>query len=309
MGRIKVTEEVEVLVELLRDVLGDEKQHYESKGQISFDCPVCAREKGIDRGDGKGNLEINYYRHVYKCWACSDTNDTHGPLGKLFDQFGTKKQKKVYNLIKPEEQKTEIKKVNKLRLPEGFTTFEDSNARFIPHIEAMRYLTSRGITDEIIKKYKIGYTVSGDFAYRIIVPSFNLEGELNYFIARAWTPRKMKYKNPTAEKDKIIFNEALIDWDKDIYLVEGVFDGFFLDNSIPMLGKKISGLLFETLYTKSKGNIIICTDGDAWNDGLKIYHELNGGTLYNKIKIIKLPKDKDVCDLRGNIDEYYYEIK
>lgn len=309
MGRIKVTEEVEVLVELLRDVLGDEKQHYESKGQISFDCPVCAREKGIDRGDGKGNLEINYYRHVYKCWACSDTNDTHGPLGKLFDQFGTKKQKKVYNLIKPEEQKTEIKKVNKLRLPEGFTTFEDSNSRFIPHIEAMRYLTSRGITDDIIKKYKIGYTVSGDFAYRIIVPSFNLEGELNYFIARAWTPRKMKYKNPTAEKDKIIFNEALIDWDKDIYLVEGVFDGFFLDNSIPMLGKKISGLLFETLYTKSKGNIIICTDGDAWNDGLKIYHELNGGTLYNKIKIIKLPKDKDVCDLRGNIDEYYYEIK
>ena len=309
MGRIKVTEEVEVLVELLRDVLGDEKQHYESKGQISFDCPVCAREKGIDRGDGKGNLEINYYRHVYKCWACSDTNDTHGPLGKLFDQFGTKKQKKVYNLIKPEEQKTEIKKVNKLRLPEGFTTFEDSNSRFIPHIEAMKYLTSRGITDDIIKKYKIGYTVSGDFAYRIIVPSFNLEGELNYFIARAWTPRKMKYKNPTAEKDKIIFNEALIDWDKDIYLVEGVFDGFFLDNSIPMLGKKISGLLFETLYTKSKGNIIICTDGDAWNDGLKIYHELNGGTLYNKIKIIKLPKDKDVCDLRGNIDEYYYEIK
>ena len=35
-----MTEEVEVLVELLRDVLGHEKQHYESKGQISFYCPV-----------------------------------------------------------------------------------------------------------------------------------------------------------------------------------------------------------------------------------------------------------------------------
>lgn len=309
MGRIKLTEEVEVLVELLKDVLGDEKQHYESKGQISFDCPVCAREKGLDKGDGKGNLEINYYRHVYKCWACSDTNGTQGPLGKLFDQFGTKKQKKVYNLIKPEEQRAEIKKVNKLKFPEGYTTFQDSNPRFIPHIEAMRYLNSRGITEEIINKYKIGYTVSGEFAYRIIVPSFDSEGQLNYFIARSWVPRKMKYKNPTAEKDKIIFNESIIDWEKDIYLVEGVFDGFFLNNSIPMLGKKISALLFETLYTKAKGNIIICTDGDAWNDGLKIYHELNGGTLYNKIKIIKLPKDKDVCDLRGEIDQYYYEIK
>ena len=29
----------------------------------------------------------------------------------------------------------------------------------------------------------------------------------------------------------------------------------------------------------------------------------------NKIKILKLPKDKDVCDLKGKIDEYYYEIK
>jgi hypothetical protein len=29
-----MTDEVEVLVELLRDVLGHEKQHYESKGQI-----------------------------------------------------------------------------------------------------------------------------------------------------------------------------------------------------------------------------------------------------------------------------------
>lgn len=309
MGRIKVTEEVEVLVELLRDVLGNEKQHYESKGQISFDCPVCAREKGIDRGDGKGNLEINYYRHVYKCWACSDTNGTQGPLGRLFDQFGTKKQKKVYNLIKPEDQKVEIKKLNRLKLPEGYTSFEDSNSRFIPHIEAMKYLSSRGITNDIIKKYKIGYTVTGDFAYRIIVPSFDSENNLNYFIARSWVPRKMKYKNPTAEKDKIIFNESLIDWEKDVFLVEGVFDGFFLENSVPMLGKKISALLFETLYTKAKGNIIICTDGDAWADGMKIYHELNGGNLYNKIKIIKLPRDKDVCDLRGQIDEYYYEVK
>ena len=304
-----MTEEIEVLVELLRDVLGNEKQHYESKGQISFDCPVCAAEKGLDKGDGKGNLEINYSKHVYKCWSCGETLGTQGPLGKLFDKHATKSQKKVYNLIKPEELKQQDAKRTQLRLPEGYTTFEDSNPRFIPHIEAYKYLQSRGITDEIIKKYKIGYTVTGDFAYRIIVPSFNKEGTLNYFVARAWVSKKMKYKNPTVPKDEIIFNEGLIDWNKDVYLVEGAFDGFFLDNSIVMLGKKMSKLLFETLYLNAKGNVIICTDGDAWKDGLKLYHELNGGVLYNKIKIIKLPMDKDICDLRGQIDEYYYEIK
>ena len=119
----------------------------------------------------------------------------------------------------------------------------------------------------------------------------------------------MKYKNPTAEKDQIIFREDSINWNQDIYLVEGVFDSFFLDNSIVMLGKKMSKLLFGTLYSKANANIVVCTDGDAWEDGLKIYHELNGGRLYNKIKIVKLPEDKDICELKGQIDDYYYEIK
>jgi DNA primase len=304
-----MTDEVDVLIELLTEFLGDYKQHYESKGQISFDCPVCAEEKGLDGGDGKGNLEINYGKHVYKCWSCGETHGTHGPLGKLFDQYATKSQKKVYNLIKPEELKQEDVKRPKLRLPEGYTTFQDSNPRFIPHMEAYRYLQSRGITDEMIERFKIGYTVSGDFAYRIIVPSFNKEGVLNYFVARSWVPKKMKYKNPSVPKDEIIFNESLIDWDKDVYLCEGAFDSFFLSNSIVMLGKKMSKLLFETLYTKANAQVIICCDGDAFEDGLRVYHELNGGRLYNKIKIVKLPVDKDVCDLRGQIDEYYHEIR
>jgi len=304
-----MTDEVDVLVELLTEFLGDYKQHYESKGQISFDCPVCAEEKGLESGDGKGNLEINYGKHVYHCWSCGETHGTHGPLGKLFDQHASKSQKKVYNLIKPEELKQEDIKRPKLRLPEGYTTFQDSNPRFIPHMEAYRYLQSRGITDEMIERFKIGYTVSGDFAYRIIVPSFNKEGVLNYFVARSWVPKKMKYKNPTAEKDQIIFNESLIDWDKDVYLCEGVFDSFFLPNSIVMLGKKMSDLIFTTIYNSANGNVIICLDEDAWTDALNLYHTLNGGRLYNKIKIIKPPKDMDVADLRGRIDEYYYEIK
>lgn len=304
-----MTDEVEVLVELLREFLGNEKQHYQSKAQISFDCPVCREEKGLDSGDGKGNLEINYGKHVYKCWSCSETHGTHGPLGKLFDGYASKKQKKVYELVKPEELKQEETKRTRLRLPEGYTTFKDSNPRFIPYIEAKRYLTSRGITEEMIEKYKIGFTVTGDFAYRIIVPSYDKDGVLNYYVARSWVPKKMKYKNPSVPKDEIIFNEGLIDWTKDIYLCEGVFDSFFLDNPIVMLGKKMSKLLFETLYLKAEGNIVVCTDGDAFLDGVRIYNELNGGKLYNKIKIIKLPKDKDICDLKGQIDEYYYEIK
>lgn len=303
-----MTEENEVVIELLTDILGDPKQHYDSKGQISFDCPVCAMEKGLDQ-DGKGNLEVNYFRGVYKCWACAETNGTQGPLGKLIEQFGNKNQRKVYDLIRPKDQERKERPKTYVRLPEGYTKFKDSNIRFIPHREAINYLYSRGITDDIIEKYDIGYTVSGDYAYRIIVPSYDLEDRLNYFVGRAWVPKKMKYKNPSVPKDEIIFNESRINWEENVYLCEGVFDAFFLPNPIPMLGKILSNNLFEKLYERCQGEIHICLDGDAWEDALRLYHNLNGGKFYNKVKILKLPKDRDVCDLRGQINEYYHEIK
>lgn len=300
--------ESEAIVELLHEILGNDKQHYESKGQISFDCPVCASEKGLENGDGKGNLEINYIRGVYKCWACGETYGTQGPLGRLIDQFGTKQQKKIFNLLRPQEEVEREKPKLTLRLPEGYTKFKDSNSIFIPHKEAYNYLKSRGITEEHIEKYDIGYTAKGDYSFRIIVPSYDLNGKLNYFIARAWVNKKMKYKNPAVPKDEIIFNESRIDWTKDVFLCEGVFDAFFLPNSIAMLGKHLSDLLFSKLYDLCEGEIHICLDGDAWDDAVKLFKTLNGGKLYNKIKILKLPKDKDVCDLRGDIQNYYYEL-
>ena len=299
-----MSDDGEILVDLLREVLGDEHLHYESKGQISFDCPEC------DDDRHKGNLEINYFSHVYKCWSCGDTEGTHGPLGKLFDKYGNKSQKKVYKVLQPEEFKPKEVRKEKLKLPNEFKLFKDVSESHPIRRQAYTYLTSRGITKEIIEKYKIGFCPNGEFGGRVIVPSYAESGELNYFIARSWIPNtRAKYKNPEAEKDKIIFNESLINWNQDIFLVEGVFDGFFLPNSIAMLGKHMSEKLFDTIYQRAMGNVIIALDGDAWYNGVKLYHELNGGGLYGKIKILKLPEDKDVCDLRGEINDYYYNIK
>ncbi len=48
------------IVDILEDILGDYRMHNDYKGQMSFDCPVCSYEiKGLDHGDGKGNLEVN----------------------------------------------------------------------------------------------------------------------------------------------------------------------------------------------------------------------------------------------------------
>jgi len=296
-----MSDEVEVVLELIEEVLGEPRKVYDSKLQYGYNCVEC------DEGRGKGNLEVSLEKYVYHCWSCGIS----GPIGKLFDEYGTKKQKKTFLLIRPDEFKVQEKKKNILRLPQGYTKVLEASPIYPPHKEAFNYLKSRGITDEICERCNIGLTTTGDFQGRIIIPSYDKDGKLNYFIARSWNLRaKMKYKNPAVEKDQIIFNENLINWDEDIYLVEGAFDSVFVKNSIPMLGKHLSELLFTNLYNKAKKNVIICLDADAWTNAVELYHTLNGGVLYNRVKLVKLPDEKDIADLRGEIrDEYYFEIK
>lgn len=297
-------DEKEIILELLHEILGDEKRHYESHGQITYNCKEC------DDGKNKGNLEVNYIKHVWKCWSCCDINDTYGSLHKLIDRYGTKKHKKIYKLLQPEVQDVKQKAKPKIKLPQSFVLFKDSSSVYPVRQQAYNYLKSRGITDEIIDKYSIGFCDNGEYMGRIIIPSYDSEGQLNYFIARSWNPKtKSKYKNPKFEKDKIIFNESLINWNENITLVEGAFDAVFVPNSIAMLGKHLSELLFQTLYKKAKKNIIIATDGDAFEDGVKIYNELNGGELYGRIEIVKLPIDKDICDVKGKIEEYKIKMR
>ena len=298
-------DEFDTIVEIISEFLGEPKKVYENTSQVSWNCPVC------DEGGNKGNLEVNIEKSVFHCWSCGDYEGTHGSLGKLFDKFGNKKQKKLYQVLKPETIIKRERKKKTLKLPDRFTQFKDSSKVYPIRRQAMNYLNGRGITDDMIERYGIGFCDNGDHAGRIVIPSYNKKGELNYYIARSWDPMsRAKYKNPEAEKDKIIFWENLIDWNKDIFLVEGAFDGLFLDNVIPMLGKHMSELLFETIYMNAKSNIIICLDADAWQNAVKLYHELNGGELWGRIKLVKLPDNKDIADLRGEIkDEYYHIIK
>lgn len=300
------------IIDILTEIFGDFRNHNEYSGQMSFNCPVCSYDiKGLDVGDGKYNLEINYKLNVGKCWVCCDTHNTHGSLKKLIRTFGTKKQLRKYEILRPDDDGERPKKhYKKIKLPAEYISFDDVSAglKMTPQYkQAWRYIKKRNITDEQIKKFKIGFCYRGEYENRIIIPSFDRDGQLNYFIARSYlTYTKMKYKNPEAEKEIIIFNENLIDWDKPIYVVEGAFDSIFVPNSIPMLGKHMGDFLFNYLYDHAK-EIIIILDADAWDNAEQLFHKLNCGKLFNKVWIVKLDTDKDIADLCGDLTGY--EIK
>ena len=284
------------IASILESFLGDIRKHNESTGQISFDCPACSNDKGIPEGDGKGNLEINYHKDVFKCWVCKDTHEMSGSIIKLIKRYGNPKCLKDYKLFKPQSRLSNDDKQHiDVKLPEGFKKLKDCTSKDFKYNTAIKYLYKRGITDEIIDKYEIGYTTRGHYFNRIIIPSYDEDGVLNYFIGR-WFDRhynKLKYLNPDVEKQHIIFNEGRINWDSTIYLVEGPTDHIVVPNSIPLLGKYLSQILLEKLYDKASANIVIFLDGDAFEDARRLYHQLNIGVLKGRIRIVLVPEKYD----------------
>jgi hypothetical protein len=296
--------DINIVIDILEQILGDHHIHNDSKGQISFDCPVCSHEiKGLDHGDNKGNLEVNYKLGVYKCWSCGETHETHGSIYKLIRKYGTKKHLSVYELLKPDDLSITKNYQRITSLPKDFIAFSNASEGFkLTHHykRAFNYIKKRNITLEMCKKHNIGFAYQGEYAGRIIIPSYDYEDDINYFVARDYFENtKMKYKNPELQKEIIIFNENLINWDEEIFLVEGAFDSIFVNNSIPLLGKVLGEHLHSIIYEKAK-KVTIVLDGDAWADSVKLYHKINSGNLFGKIWLVKLPINKDIADLKGD---------
>ena len=294
----------EFILDILDEILGERQKSNEGKQQVSYDCPVCSEDiKGLNKGDGKGNFEVNYRLGVYKCWACSETHGTHGSLRKLMNIYAPKKTKKRYfSLIDGSD--FEYSEANivteKIGLPKEYLSLININQKDYQTIKVLKYLNSRAITKEIISQNRIGFCKDGKYSGRVIIPSYDKYGELNYFISRSYVNHKMKYLNPITSKEDIIFNEDKIDWNKNLFLVEGVFDSLFIPNSIPMLGKVMSDKLWEVIYKKLTKKIFIVLDSDAWNDAIKLYKKLDGGKLKERVFLTKVPNDTDVADIVKN---------
>lgn len=283
------------LVDIFESFLGDPRKHNEDTGQIAFDCPACSAEKGLVNGDGKGNLELNYDKGVYNCWVCHDTNHMHGPISKLIKKYGTKKNLADYFLLKPDEFKDREQKKVVVKLPEGYKKLADCTFKDYKSEIAKDYLYQRGITDKIIKDFDIGYTIKGDFYNRVVVPSFDVDDNLNYFVARWFDKKytKIKYLNPEAEKQEIVFNEGRVNWDATIYLVEGVTDHIVTPNSIPLLGKYVSDKLFDLLQEKAKSFVVVVLDDDAYQDAQNLYRQLDTYDLEGRVRIVRPPEGFD----------------
>lgn len=313
-------------------VLGAPRRDYGGAGDwYEYNCPRCA-EEGLGQADNKYNLAVQIgteglWAH---CWKCGYS----GKLYKVIKQHGsqadvddfkeevrTLREKRLFTLSDDLASSLDSLFIDdELKLPEGLKTITKEKLAKIPDnwvgskvyqfdIDlkcAYDYLKSRGITYDMIERFKIGYIPNIDqetgkrykYGGRVLIPSYDMYGDLNYWVARDYTDTQVrKVMNPDVDKKSIVFNEQFINWYEPINIVEGPFDHISVPNSIPLLGCSIDEetYVFKTLIDKSRSNINIFLDNDAIEGATKMYYFLNK-YLPDRVRIVKCPDGYDPSD-------------
>tara|TARA_B100000902_G_scaffold334057_1_gene332993 strand:- start:451 stop:1383 length:933 start_codon:yes stop_codon:yes gene_type:complete len=273
------------IVNLLNRVIGNHGRRLKKADEYMYWSPFTSHHKP--------KLQINIQTQKWHCWV---SNQGGHNLFQLFKKLNATREQ--YNELSGivGDKKRYVSKKNikeKLNLPKEFISLSAAN-NSITRRHAISHLKKRNIHPIDILRYNIGFCEDGLYADRIIVPSYDKNGELNYFIARSIFDGGMKYKNPPVSKNVIGF-ELFINWNEPIILCEGVFDAIAVKrNVIPLFGKTIPKILMKEIFEKRVRKIYILLDSDAYWDSIKMTDVLMRNGI--DVKMVRL-KDKDPSDM------------
>lgn len=279
-----------VLSGLLDQVLGygEKATKTNRKYHCPFvDCPT--------HGTSKRKLEVDIItdsegNNRWACWVCGNKGRT---IRSLFRKIGAtaSQLKDLANIIvrtdREDQDTTQFDGI----LPAEYKSLLDVKKSDILAKHALLYLKKRGVTEQDIVKYQMGYCEEGPYGERIIMPSFDAAGKINFFVGRSFDPEvRLKYKYPQASRDIIPF-EMYINWDVPVVLCEGGFDMLAIKrNAIPLLGKSITPKLMKKLVESRIQKVYIALDKDAIAMALKHCETLIN--LGKKVFLVEMD-DKD----------------
>ena len=282
----------------MTEVLGSYRR---SNDEYLFHCPYCNHHKK--------KMSVNFSVNAFKCWVCDQRGKN---IYRLVRKFGNYKQRQQYleligrlDLSEFDKILNEINEVEEqqvIDLPDEFTSLCNRNLP-LSSTRVTDYLFSRGIERNEILKWKIGYCEKGRYGGRVIIPSFNSDGNVNYFIARSYVGHNRRYLNPPCGRD-IIFNELSVDWDEPLILVEGVFDAIVAgENAIPILGSTLrnDSRLFQAIAAHDTP-VYLALDPDAEKKAKWIIRSM----LQYDVEIHKVPID-DYEDIGSMSPETFKE--
>ena len=268
------------LIQLIDKVLNSKGQSLNKTNEYMWWSPFVQHHKP--------KLQVNIQTGKWHCWV---SNQGGHNLYQLFKKVGAgysdfKELNKLLGDVSFYKKDNDTTTDN-VRLPQEYKSLSDPFDTSLIKEHAIRFLRKRGITKEDITRYNLGYCSEGKYNNRIIIPSYDSKGQLNYFVGRDFYSSNFKYMNPPNVAKDVIGFDLYINWSLPIILVEGVFDAMSVkSNSIPLFGKTILPKLYKKIVEKKVKDIFIILDSDAFDDAIRMTEKfVNEGINVNFVKL------------------------
>nr|DAY05448.1 MAG TPA: DNA primase (bacterial type) [Caudoviricetes sp.] len=283
----------------LRDLLTNYKLN--RTGQYICDCPFCGKER---------HFYVSKSKQAFDCKKCGESGNIYKLLrhfnklyllqGATVEQRDELKSLKTLMSESSPASELELAELPIIALPKGF--------RIVPK---NRYLNSRGLTSEDIKRYGIGVVKSDDWkidGYVIIPVKDN--GEIRGYVGRYGAKHVPKGRLRYSNSVGVPFGELLYGYDEIpdgaecIILVEGCFDKFAVDRVLDLknsdsvkcvatFGKKISDAQIKKLMKKGVRSVLLLYDFDAIKEMKRYGMEL--AKYFDVLITYTTKKDIDEC--------------
>ena len=263
------------IISILNTALGQTARLRKGGTELVYKCPTCSHST-------KKKLEVcldetSKFFGGWHCWTCNSS----GNLGKLLkiSNASSSLRSELSSILKNVKIiKRDIRKspISELELPEEFHPLSiplDS----LEYRHALNYVKNRGILREDILRYNIGYCESGPYEYHVIIPSYDANGKLNFFLGRHYydNPEVISYKKPNTASMNIVGFEAHINYNEPLILVEGCFNAITIRrNAIPLYGKFPSKKLQEAMIINGVKKVYVFLDSDARRESIKLCDRL-----------------------------------
>jgi hypothetical protein len=286
-------------LEFLRSTFGEIKIARDGIN-VAVSCPLCLS------GKSKKKLSINTRTWACHCWVCGvKSYNVFYIIQKHIDTKIAQTFLRLFDInLKDNGEKVLIDDDSSVSLPDNFQLLAELKSKD-PDMKACNsYLAKRQVSFEDMWYFKLGAVSTGRLRRRIIVPSFDSTGKVNYFVSRSIDKdNKIRYINSRNKKTEIIFNEINIDWSRELTLVEGPFDLFKVNqNATCLLGSKLSknSLLFRKII-ENKTSILLALDPDMGSESHNI-----ATSLFNFGCQIRMIRNKTKNDV-GNMSKKEFQ--
>jgi len=249
-------------IRFLEMCFGDVHQFHDGIN-IAVKCPNCG-----EPDSSKKKLGIRLDNWNVHCWVCGiKGKNIYYVLKKYVSADLAHQYIKKFDIEKKEDDDSSEEEIA-IKLPDHFLMLATNLNSKDPDVrDCLNYLKKRGVTEDQLWYHKIGTCVNGFGSRRVFFPSFDNQYKLNYYVSRAIDEStKPKYLNAKVhKKTEIIFDEMRLEWDKELTIVEGVFDMLKSNqNSVPLLGSSLRpGYALFDKIVNNKTPVLLALDNDV----------------------------------------------